>query len=308
MSVLYKADPVRGRVWAQVLAERAPDVEFHMWPEQGAAQRVEYLVAWEPPAGWISTFPNVKVLFSSGAGVDQLDLASVPAHIQVVRMVEPGIVQGVLEYVVMSVLMLHRHMPQYWRQQANAEWRSVKAVRASSLRVGVMGLGVLGQAVLERLGAFGYQRRGWSRTRKEVDGVATFAGDKQLEEFLAGCDVLVCLLPLTQDTRGILGQRVFSALPAGASLINAGRGPHLHEAALLEALDSGRLSEAILDVTEPEPLPAAHPFWTHPRIVLTPHIAGSTQPETAALVLLENIRRHERGEPLHDAIDRSRGY
>ena len=308
MSVLYKSDPVRGRVWAQVLAERAPEVEFHIWPDQGDAQRVEYLVAWEPPAGWITTFPNVKVLFSSGAGVDQLDLASVPEHIQVVRMVEPGIVQGVVEYVVMSVLMLHRRMPQYCRQQVAAEWRSVKAVQASSFTVGVMGLGVLGQAVLERLGAFGYRRRGWSRSRKDLDGVATFAGDERLEEFLAGCDALVCLLPLTQDTRGILGRRVFSALPSGASLINAGRGAHLDEAAMIEALDSGRLSQVILDVTEPEPLPATHPFWKHPRILLTPHIAGSTQPETAALVLLENIRRHQRGEPMHDAIDRSRGY
>jgi glyoxylate/hydroxypyruvate reductase len=306
--VLYKADPVRGRVWAQILAEWAPDIEFHIWPDQGDAHKVEYLVAWEPPAGWVGMFPNVRVLFSSGAGVDQLDLASVPAHIQVVRTVEPGIVQGVVEYVVMSVLMVHRHMPQYWRQQAAAEWRSMKAVQASSLGVGVMGLGVLGQAVLERLGAFGYRRCGWSRTRKDVAGVATFAGDESLEEFLEGCDVLICLLPLTEDTRGILGKRVFSALPAGASLINAGRGAHLNEAALLGALDSGRLSQAILDVTEPEPLPATHAFWKHPRIVITPHIAGSTQPETAALALLENIRRHQRGEPLRDAIDRSRGY
>jgi glyoxylate/hydroxypyruvate reductase A len=291
-----------------VLAERAPDISFHIWPDVGDPQRVEYLVAWEPPAGWITTFPNVKVLFSSGAGVDQLDLASVPAHIQVVRMVEPGIVQGVVEYVVMSVLMLHRQMPQYWRQQAAAEWRSLKAVRASAFRVGVMGLGVLGQAVLQLLGEFSYRRYGWSRTAREIPGVATFAGDERLEAFLSCCDALVCLLPLTGDTRGILGRRVFSALPAGASLINAGRGPHLDEAALLEALDSGRLSQAILDVTEPEPLPVAHPFWRHPRIMLTPHIAGSTQPETAALVLLENLRKHQRGEPMRDAIDRSRGY
>jgi glyoxylate/hydroxypyruvate reductase A len=308
MSVLYKSDPVRGRVWAQILAERAPDIEFRIWPDTGDPQRVEYLVAWEPPAGWITAFCNVKVLFSSGAGVDQLDLASVPAHIQVVRMVEPGIVQGVVEYVLMSVLMLHRQMPQYLRQQAAREWRSVKVAQASGFRVGVMGLGVLGQAVLQRLGDFGYARLGWSRTAREIAGVATFAGDEGLEEFLASCDVLVCLLPLTQETRGILGRRVFSALPAGASLINAGRGAHLHEAALLEALDSGRLSQAILDVAEPEPLPPTHPFWKHSRIIVTPHIAGSTQPETAALVLLDNLRRHQRGEPLHAAIDRSLGY
>jgi glyoxylate/hydroxypyruvate reductase len=308
MSVLYKSDPVRGRIWAQVLAEQAPDVEFHIWPDYGDSKRVEYLVAWAPPAEWTVAFPNVKVLFSSGAGVDQLDLTSVPAHIQVVRMVEPGIVQGVVEYVVMSVLMLHRRMPECLRQQADAVWRSVKAAQASNCRVGVMGLGVLGQAVLQRLGVFGYRLYGWSRTEKAIAEVTTFAGDDDLEEFLACCDILICLLPLTEDTRGILGRRVFSSLPRGAALINAGRGAQLEDSALLEALDSGSLSQAILDVTEPEPLPRSHPFWTHPRVILTPHIAGSTQPETAALVLLDNIRRHQRGEPLHDVIDRSRGY
>lgn len=308
MSVLYKADPIRGRIWAQVIAEQAPDVEFYIWPEQGDPQRVEYLVAWEPPSDWVSHFPNVRVLFSSGAGVDQLQLAHVPEHIQVVRIVEPGIVQGVVEYVVMSVLMLHRHVPAYWRQQASAQWRSIATVAASSCKVGVMGLGVLGRAVLERLGTFGYQRYGWSRTSHDIEGVATFAGDEQLDEFLGCCDILVCLLPLTDQTRGILGPRVFAGLRDGAALVNAGRGAHVDTPALLSALDRGRLSQAILDVTEPEPLPPSHPFWSHPRILLTPHIAGSTRPDTAARALVDNIYRHRCGKPLINAIDRSRGY
>lgn len=306
--MLYKADPVRGRIWAEVFAAQAPDVEFHIWPERGDPARVDYLVAWDPPLDWVASFPNIKVLFSSGAGVDQLQLSQVPQHIQVVRMVEPGIVQGVVEYVTMSVLMLHRHMPAYRHQQAHAVWRSIPAVPASSCHVGVMGLGVLGQAALQRLGAFGYQRHGWSRSPKETAGVTTFAGEDGLERFVASCDILICLLPLTEATRGVLGQRLFSALRPGASLINAGRGQHLDATALLGALDSGRLSHAILDVTEPEPLPASHPFWNHPRITLTPHIAGSTRPETAARALLANIRRHQSGEPLHDAIDRLKGY
>jgi glyoxylate/hydroxypyruvate reductase A len=308
VSVLYKADPVRGRIWAEVFAAHAPDVEFHIWPERGDPARVEYMVAWEPPPDWVASFPNIKALFSSGAGVDQLQLAQVPRHIQVVRMVEPGIVDGVVEYVTMSVLMLHRHIPAYWRQQANAVWRSIPAVPASSCHVGVMGLGVLGQAVLERLGSFGYQRHGWSRSPREIPGVTTFTGDDGLEKFVASCDILICLLPLTEETRGVLGPRVFAALRPGASLINAGRGAHVDASALLAALDSGHLSHAILDVTEPEPLPASHPFWNHPRISLTPHVAGTTRPETAAHVLLANIRRHQRGEPLHDVIDRSKGY
>lgn len=308
MSVLYKADPVRGRIWAQVFAERAPELEFHIWPEYGAAERVEYLVAWEPPPRWTEMFPNVRVLFSSGAGVDQLDLPSIPKHIQVARMVEPGIVQGVVEYVLMAVLMLHRKLPEYLRQQASAVWRGSPGVAASDVRVGVMGLGVLGQAVIERLNVFGYRCYGWSQSQKPVAGCTTFAGEERLEAFLSCCDILVCLLPLTENTRGILNSRVFDALPPGAALINTGRGAHLDEAALLDALAAGRLSQAILDVTEPEPLPPSHPFWKHPHIMVTPHIAGSTRPESAALVLIDNIRRHQRGEPLTDAIDRSKGY
>jgi glyoxylate/hydroxypyruvate reductase A len=141
-----------------------------------------------------------------------------------------------------------------------------------------------------------------------ISGVTCYSGEQTLEQFLGHCDILVCLLPLTESTRGVLNRRLFAALPRGASLINVARGGHLDSQALLEALESGQLSAAILDVCEPEPLPPLHPFWRHPRILLTPHIASMTQPETAALVLLENIRRHRRGEPLSDVIDRRKGY
>jgi glyoxylate/hydroxypyruvate reductase A len=223
-------------------------------------------------------------------------------------MVEPGIVNGMIEYVTMSVLALHRNLIDYFRAQAVGIWQAIEVDPASARSVGVMGLGVLGQAVLERLGPFGYPRYGWNGSPKTIPGVTCYTGRQTLERFLAPCDILVCLLPLTGETRGILDRRLFAALPRGASLINVGRGGHLDSQALLEALDSGHLSAAILDVCEPEPLPPLHPFWTHPRILLTPHIASMTQPETAALVLLENIRRHRRGEPLRDVIDRSKGY
>jgi glyoxylate/hydroxypyruvate reductase A len=143
---------------------------------------------------------------------------------------------------------------------------------------------------------------------RQLKGVESFAGDDQLQSFLESCDVLICLLPLTPATKGILDRKLFAALPSGAALINVGRGPHLVDADLVEALDSGRLSRAILDVTDPEPLPAEHPFWTHPRVFLTPHVASMTQPETAAPILLENLRRHQRDEPLLNVVDRSRGY
>lgn len=308
MTVLYRADRVRGRVWARIFAERAPDLDFHMWPEAGDLAAVEYFIAWQPPADFVTQLPNLKVLFSVGAGIDHLDLSFVPEHVKVARLVEPGLVGGVAEYVTMSVLALHRNLFDYLRQQASATWRVIHVVPASARRVGVMGLGVMGQAVLKALGAFDYHRFGWSRRPQNIPGVTCFAGPDSLEQFLSQCDILVCALPLTTETRGILDRHALAALPRGASLINVGRGAHLDTQALLDALDSGQLSAAVLDVLEPEPLPESHPFWRHPRIVVTPHIAGETQPETAAPLLLENIRRHQRGEALRDEIDRRRGY
>lgn len=308
MSVLYRSDAPRAAAWAQCFAEQAPDLDFYVWPDAGDLEQVEYLIAWQAPADFLASLPNLKVLFSSGAGIDHIDFSAVPPHVQVVRMVEPGIINGMIEYVTMSVLALHRDLFDYVRMQPAGAWDPVEVLPASARSVGVMGLGVLGQAVLDRLGTFGFQRYGWNRSARQIAGVACFAGAASLTDFLTKCDVLICLVPLTEATRWILDQRVFAALPRGASVINVGRGAHLDQQALLAALDSGHLSRAILDVTDPEPLPPDHPLWRHPRVFITPHVASMTQPETAAPILLENLRRHQRGEPLSDLIDRSKGY
>ena len=305
MSVLYQSDPVRGRVWARIFADSAPEIAFHIWPQTGELSAVEYLVAWDPPPGLIATLPNLKVIFSSGAGVDHLDLSNIPAHLPVVRMIEPGIINGMMEYVTMAVLAVHRNLIDYIRSEA---WQPIRVVPASARRVGVMGLGVLGQAVLQRLAPVGYCLYGWNRSSKSIPDVTCFEGMQSLPSFLGNCDILVCLLPLTKATRGILNRETLAALPRGASLINVGRGACVDESALLEAMDSGQLSTAILDVFETEPLPTSHPFWRHPRIVVTPHVGADTQPETAAPIVLDNIRRHQRGEALHGVVDRSRGY
>lgn len=308
MSVLYRSDAERGRTWARIFAAEAPDLPFHLWPDAGDLAAVEYLIAWQPPAELLQSLPNLRVLFSIGAGVDQIGLTQVPEQVSVVRMVEPGIVGGMVEFATMTVLALHRNLIDYQLAQRAAMWRQMEVVPAAERRVGVMGLGVLGQAVLGALAPFGFALRGWSRTPKRLPGVACHSGPDELDSFLGGCDILVCLLPLTPATRHIIDSRLLTRLPRGAMFVNLGRGGHLDQSALLEALDSGRLSAAILDVCEPEPLPAGHPFWQHPRILLTPHIAGVTRPETAARVVLENIRRHRRGEPLRDVIDRAAGY
>lgn len=308
MSILYRSDAPRAAAWAKYFAEHAPDLEFRVWPDAGNLREVEYLVAWQVPPDFIAQMPNLKVLFSSGAGVDHVDLSAVPPHVPLVRMVEPGIINGMVEYVSLAALALHRDFFDYVAQKAARRWNPIEVPPASARTIGVMGLGSLGCAVLERLATYGFRLRGWSRSPRSIEGVETFAGVDRLQPFLAGCDILVCLLPLTPATQGILNRELFAALPKGAAVVNVGRGPHLVDADLLAALDSGQLSRAILDVTEPEPLPSEHPFWTHPRIFVTPHVASMTQPETAAPILLENIRRHRRGEPLLGVVDRRRGY
>jgi glyoxylate/hydroxypyruvate reductase A len=308
MSILYRSDAPRAAAWAEHFAQHAADLEFRVWPEVGSLRDVEYLIAWQVPPDFIAQMPNLKVLFSSGAGVDHVDLSAVPPHVPLVRMVEPGIINGMVEYVSLAALALHRDFFDYVAQKASRSWNPIEVPPASARTIGVMGLGSLGCAVLERLATYGFRLCGWNRSPRSIEGVETFAGADRLQPFLAECDILICLLPLTPATQGILNRELFAALPKGAAVVNVGRGAHLVEADLLAALDSGQISRAILDVTEPEPLPREHPFWTHPRVLVTPHVASMTQPETAAPILLENIRRHRRGEPLVGVVDRQQRY
>ncbi len=308
MAFLYKGSPERGEQWAKLFAQKAPDLPFRMWPEIGDAADIRYLAAWQPPEDPAHTLPNLEVVFSVGAGVDQFDLSGVPAHIPVVRMIEPGIVEGMVEYVTQAVLTIHRDLFDYQLLQREKTWRELPVRAAASRRIGVLGLGVLGTAVLERLRLFGFECAGWSRSGGSIDGVRCYAGAQTLDSFLARSEILICLLPLTDATRGMLNAALFDKLPRGASLIQTGRGPHLNQDDLLAALDGGQLQNAILDVTDPEPLPAEHRLWVHPRVRITPHIASVTRSESAVEVVLENLRRYWEGMPMVGEIDRNRGY
>ncbi|PLR37462.1 glyoxylate/hydroxypyruvate reductase A [Chimaeribacter coloradensis] len=308
MNIVYKSDPERGRRWAALFAELAPEAQFRLWPEVGDPETVDYLIAWQPPDNLMQRFPNLKVLFSVGAGADQFDYAGLPPGLPVVRMIEPGLTQGMVEYVTFAVLGLHRDMPRYLHQQQCGEWQPHPVMPAARRRIGVMGLGQLGEASLAALTALGFSCHGWSRTPRDLPGVRCWAGQAELPDFLAASDILVCLLPLTAETRGLLNRDLFSGLPHGAALVQAGRGPQLNQPDLLAALETGQIRAAVLDVTDPEPLPSDHPFWAHPSIWLTPHIASQTQPESAVASLLENVRRFERGEPMTGVVDRQRGY
>lgn len=308
MTILYKADPVRGEVWRTIFADAFPQRPFHIWPSDLPMDELEYLIAWTPPPEPFSAMPQLKAIFSVGAGVDQLDLHTLPSHVPLVRLIDPSTTAYVAEYVAMGVLALHRDLVAYGDQQRRKDWRQLAIMPASTRRVGFLGLGQLASRAIELLRPFGFQMSGWSRRAHHIDGVASHVGEDGLEEIVSGSDILVCLLPLTDSTRGILDRNLFTRMPQGAALLHAGRGAHLNEDDLLAALDSGHLRAAMLDVTNPEPLPQASRLWSHPKVLLTPHIASLTRPETAARIVIDNISRLERGESPIGLVDRLDGY
>lgn len=308
MALLYKADPVRGEQWKALFARHAPDIEWRAWPDIGDPADIDYLAAWQAPEDLETLLPNLKVLYALSAGVDQLDLSRLPSHVPVVRLLDPGITRGMCEYASFAVLSLHRDMLRYRQQQVARCWQALLLQPSSSRRIGVMGLGTQAREILKTLQPLGFALSGWARSRHHMPGVECYAGDAQLPAFLSQCDILLCVLPLTEHTQGILDRTLFEQLPHGAALINMGRGGHLVESDLLDALASGQLSGAVIDVLQQEPAPPDHPFWDHPQILLTPHIAAMTQPDSAFGVLLENIRRHQNGEPMVGQIDRTQGY
>jgi glyoxylate/hydroxypyruvate reductase A len=295
--------------WLPALRRVVPEVEWRVASDLGDIREIEAALVWRPPPGWLAALPNLKLILSQGAGVDHI-LADpkLPRHVPIIRLIDPYMTRSMVEYVTFQVLRLHLKEPDFRRQQQARVWRQLVPPSAHDRRVGILGLGELGAACAATLTGLGFQVSGWSRTPKQLPGVTSFAGPAEYDAFLAGAEILVCLVPLTEETRGILGSATFDRMPPGAGLINAGRGGHLVEADLLAALDSGRIGDAVLDVFGTEPLPAEHPFWSHPRIVVTPHVAALTNPETAAEVIGANLRRLAAGDAFADRIDPDIGY
>ena len=290
------------------LRRELPDTEVRDWTEPGDKTDIRYAVAWNPPRGGLKTFPNLKYIFSMGAGIDHLtsdpDLPDVP----IVRLIDDSLTQGMTEYVAQQVLHYHRRQPELDEQQRRKSWRELYVPPASERGVGLMGLGKLGSDAARILIALGFKVAAWSRTPKAMADVTSFHGAEGLSPFLAESEILVCLLPLTPATTGILNRDLFANLPKGAYLINPGRGACMVEDDVLSALDSGQLAGASLDVFATEPLPPEHPFWAHPKITVTPHNSSRTNIISAARTIAANIARIEAGEIPEGIVNLERGY
>lgn len=308
-SLLFACTGVDEAAWMAAFGRHASDVEIRRWPDSGDPADIDYALVWKQPPEALDGLTGLQAIFSLGAGVDGvLRDASLPPSVPLVRMVDPSLVAGMVEFVLMQVLHYHRSMPAYAAQQRRHLWQPLPQLMARDRRVGVLGLGELGAACATALAGLGFDMRGWSRSPKHIDAVRSFHGPDGLAAMLVETEILVCLLPLTRETDGILNRQTLSLLPRGSFLINAARGGHLVEEDLIPLLDSGHLAGATLDVFRTEPLPTTHPFWDHPAITLLPHAAALTQPETAAAIIAANIRRHRAGQGLLHVVERDRGY
>lgn len=308
MAILVLSNPLPSAPFAAALRQAAHGIP--VWTEQDNPPReaVEAILAWRMKPGVLPLYPNLRVLCSTGAGADKLLVSDLPAHVPLTRVVDPMQGMEIAQYVVAATLRFTRDLALYADQQARAEWARHPVRTAVHCRVGVMGLGAVGQAIARAFLPLGYPVGGWSRTPREVPGVATFAGNDELQQFLSQADILVCALPLTDETRGLLQHQTLAQLPRGAFVINVGRGEQLIEPDLRALLDGGYLAGAALDVFEREPPPPDNWVWSHPKVVATPHIAAQASFDTVAQQCVDALRRARDGLPQPLAVNRSAGY
>ncbi|MFK7996906.1 MAG: 2-hydroxyacid dehydrogenase [Granulosicoccus sp.] len=307
--ILRMPSPDRLEWWTRQLTELLPEHSIQSYTTLDDPADVDIAVVWRPPEGWLASLPNLKLTVSIGAGIDHIvQDPSYPKEIPVLKTTGPDMIQRMREYIVLHVLRFHRQLPLLQKQQSEQYWKTLNTPIAQQRQIGIMGMGGMGKAACRSLVEIGFGVRCWSRGPKQIPGVESFAGAQQLTEFLQGIEILVCLLPLTHETKGILCTPLFDQLVEGACLINAARGQHLIEQDLLDALQRGQLSQATLDVFSTEPLPEDHAFWKHPDILITPHVASLIDPVSGGKIIAANIKRFVQGDWPEGITEASQGY
>ncbi|MGQ0676713.1 MAG: 2-hydroxyacid dehydrogenase [Rhodospirillales bacterium] len=294
--------------WRGPLTKLMPDLDLRVYPNFGKADDIDFAMVWRPPQEGLDQFKNLRAIQSLGAGVNQLDMNKLPPRVAIARLVDAVLSRAMAEFCVLTALRYHRSLDVHERNSRLKKWDYIIPRPAAQRTVGMMGLGVLGAAAAKLLGTVGFKVCGWSRGPKTIEGVECFHGPGGLYRMASKCSIVIGLLPLTPETQGIVGKKLFDAMPQGSYIVNLGRGGHLNEADLLAAIESGRIAGATLDVFNTEPLPQDHPFWNNPKILITPHVASTGGADTAAELVVENIRRARAGKPLINQVDRAKGY
>lgn len=307
--MLYLYSPEQQDHYHRLLQEALPDWSIACWPQEINAEAVTHVVAWKPPAEFFSRFPNLQVIFTLGAGVDKfLQRSDIPDHVTIIRLTDAGMAQQMTEYALYGLLHYQRQMDIYRRQQQAGIWQPRPTRLAQNTRVTILGLGQLGMQVARNLAQLGYPVSGWSRQPRNIEHIRCVHGCAALDTLLQETDVLFSVLPSTSETQHLLDAQRLALLPRDAALINAGRGTLIDQDALLSLLDQQHLRFVLLDVFATEPLPAEHPFWQHPSVLITPHVAADTIPEEAVAQIADNMQALASGRPVQGQVDRHRGY
>ncbi|SFX45608.1 2-hydroxyacid dehydrogenase [Marinospirillum alkaliphilum] len=295
--------------WLEAFQQQRPDLRVVTANDEFDHAEVRWVAAWNPPEGLFARFPKLEAVFALGAGVDAfMRRSDLPETVPLMRLLDAGMAQQMVEYILWAVLTVQRDFDRYQQQQLQQQWQEQTARSVTEMRLGVLGLGALGQQVARQLAGLGYPVTGWKRSSLDLPGVRVLTGDEGFKQLLQTSDVLISLLPNTPATQGMLNADCLGLLPQGAVLVNVARGVQVVDEDLLQLLDNGHLRLAVLDVFHQEPLPADHPFWGHPKVVLTPHVAAATLPEPAITQVLDNLHRLQRGETPRGLVTGSAGY
>lgn len=295
--------------WVKTLKKHLPETEVEVYPDIKNFNEIDFALCWKPENGALAKFPNLKVIHSVGAAVDHITKTQKVKETQTIcRIVDENLSNDMFEFLLAAILNHIKNLAVYQSQKEHQNWQPQTYKTFKDITVSILGVGNIGAFVAEKLAALGFKIKGWALNEKEIAGVSTFAGDKKLAQFLNGTDILINILPVTPQTENIINNHMLSQINKGGYFINVGRGEHLVEEDLIAVLNSGHLSGALLDVFKTEPLPTEHPFWKHPKIMITPHIASITNIESAAFLVVENYQNHLNGLPLKHTLSLTKGY